>query len=102
MAGIADKHFSGFRYPSANQRRVLSRQSALAKQAAGAFGKLIYTKSKRNETPEDGMKLCHEHRSGYAFAGDVTECEIKIRVSGLNNVDVVPAHDAGRLIAIVE
>src|SRR5262245_61098703 len=55
-----------------------------------------------NETPEDGVKLRHEHRRGHAFAGHVADDEIKVCFSCLNDINVVPADRPGGLITIIE
>src|SRR5437016_7750820 len=102
MACIADRNFAILRCASADEGGVLPRQRTLTEQAACSFGKLVHPKSERNKTPEDSVKLRHQHRSGHPLAGHIAESEIKIRLSGLNDVNVVPADQTGGLITIVK
>src|SRR5262245_7499296 len=100
MPGIADRYFTVFRRPSADERGILSRQHTIAKQAACSCSELIHTECKRDKTPENSVKLRHEHRCRNALAGDISESEIKI-VFTVNDVNIVPADQSGRLITIV-
>src|SRR6266702_2667257 len=102
MARIANGDLTIFRRAPADEGRVLPRQHALTKQAARSFGELVHAESERNKTPENSVKLRHQHRSGHSLAGYVAESEIEICFSGLNNVDVVPADQPGGLKTIVK
>ncbi len=102
MPCVANMDFSVFRCASANECRVLTRQRAFTKQAACPFDELIHSQAERDQAPENGMKLCHQHGSGDSLAGDVTQSEIEVGFPGLDNVHVVAADRSRRLVTIVK
>src|SRR5215470_11129561 len=102
MAGIANSDFTGFRGVSANQRCVLPRQHAFTKQTARAFSQLVHTECERNETPENSVKLGHEHRCRYAFAGYIADSKIDIGALCLKNIYIISADQTGRFVKILK
>ena len=59
MAGIGDFHFAAGIGSTGNERRVLCRQSAFAKDAAGSLHHLIERQVYRNKCTEQGVQVGH-------------------------------------------
>ncbi len=75
--------------------RALWRKSRLARVISSAGAQ-----AHRNERAKYGAKVRRQHRRSHAFAGDIGHDEIQIAIVAGDEIAVVAADDAGRLIVV--
>jgi hypothetical protein len=100
VAGVANLDLARRVRASADERRVVGRERALAEDAAGAFDEPDERQPQRHERAEHGVELRHQERGGDALAGHVAEHEVELAVLTLQNVAVVAADDRRRLVVV--
>src|ERR1700735_1003495 len=103
MSGARDLICAGFTRTPANERRVLPRDCALAKNVIRPFQKAVQFQSHARKTPKHSMQVRHQQRRGHAFARHIAEQkhELPIAIRWRYQVAIISAHEAGRLILIV-
>src|SRR6266567_6777592 len=98
MSGITDFDSSIRLGSSADQCGVMRRQRALGENAAGMFEHALERQIYGDQGSKHGMEVRHQHRCSDALAGNVSQHEVQTRVTAIDDVTVVTANDAGRLI----
>jgi len=100
MTGVADFDIARSAGSSADKRGIMVGQRALTKDPAGALDELSERKPHRDERPEHGVEVGHQERSGDAFAGDIADDKMQVAALRDNDVAIVSADVARRLIMV--
>src|ERR1700730_13210150 len=86
-----------------DDRGVVPRDGAIAKEAVRDFKQGIELKTDSSKTAKRGVQVSHQERGRHSLPHYITEKKEKFAISrgGRNQVAVVTAHDSRRSVLIV-